>query len=200
MCSSDLNIRSAYDYEKIKITRQDKDVLGLLYIDEFIVDAYGTNILANLNTVKVEVIKKAKMKAALLGGKIIHSLENTTVGNQNGTQYEVATSINASIWANVYTDNFLKIIDFKKFIGSKKTFKLVKAIYIGNYNTEIEEGKLNEKSIEIDNIYEENQLIYLKAKGYENEIFRVISFDNTQIILAWKNISKNRIYNLYLIP
>jgi hypothetical protein len=191
-------IRSALDFEKVKITRSEKDIFGLYFIEEFTVDVNGTSRAANVNTVQALAFRKAKIRAALLGGKVIHSLDNTTIGNPNGTKYEVAISTNTLIWASIYTDVFLKMSEFKAFMKNKTKLTLTKAIYIDSYSTEIEVGKLNEKNAEIDSIYEDNQLIYLTLKGYENEVFRVISYDENQIVLVWKNTSRNRIYNLHL--
>jgi hypothetical protein len=193
-------IKSALEFEKIKITRSEKDIFGLHFIEEFTVEANGTSRASNVNTVQALAFQKAKMRAALLGGKVIHSLDNTTIGNPNGTKYEVTISINTLVWANVYTNIYLKVSDFKDFVRNKTKFELTKAIYIDSFSTEIEQGKLNEKSAEIEHIYEDNQLIYLTLKGYDNEVFRVVSYDENQIILVWKNTSRNRIYNLYLKP
>ncbi|MDZ7900097.1 MAG: hypothetical protein U5N85_19000 [Arcicella sp.] len=193
-------IKSALDFEKIKITRSEKDIFGLHFLEEFTVTSNGTSRASNVNTVQALAFQKAKMRAALLGGKVIYSLDNTTIGNPNGTKYEVAISINTLIWAYIYTDVYLKISDFKAFMKNRTKLELTKAIYIDSFSTGIEDGKLNEKNIEIDNIYEDDQLIFLTLKGYENEVFRVLSYDENQIILVWKNTSRNRIYNLYLSP
>jgi hypothetical protein len=191
-------ISSAYEYEKVNLTRLEGETKGLIKIEEVSSKAVGTTVLSNITTVKERAFRKLKIQAAMLGGNLLYMLDQSTTGNQAGGYYQSGKATETILSGIVYTNNLPKMEDFKALIKDKVEFPIYQGIYIGRNSTEIEEASLKEKNLIIENIYQENNFIYLKVRGYDNEVLRVVSFSEGNIIIAWKN--KDRIYNLFLKP
>ena len=192
------NVDNAYEYEKVNLTRSEGETKGLIKIDEVFAKAVGTTVLSNITTVKERAFRKLKIQAAMLGGNLLYMLDQSTTGNQAGGYYQSGKSTETILSGLVYTNNLPKMANFKALVNNKKEFPIFKAIYIGRNSTDIEEGNIVQKNLVIEDIYEENNFILLKVRGYDTEILRVVSFDENRIILAWKN--KDRVYNLFLKP
>ena len=190
---------SAFDFNNVNLTRLEGETKGLIKIDEVSSKAVGTTVFANITTVKERAFRKLKIQAAMLGGNLLYMLDQVTVGNQVGGQYQAGKSTETILTGIVYTNTLPKMENFKTLIKEKTEFPIYQSVYIGRNSTDIEQSTVYEKNMIIENLYEENQFIYLKAKGYDT-IYRVISFDENQIVLVWKDTNRNRIYNLYLKP
>ena len=193
-------VNSAYDYESVNLSRLEGETKGMMKIDEVSAKAVGTTVFSNITTVKDRAFRKLKIAAAMLGGNLLYMLDQSTTGNQVGSQYQSGKSTETILTGLVYTDKLPKMEDFKALIKDKKSLLIYQAIYIGRNSTDIEEGNILEKNLVIENLHEENQFIYINAKGFENVQLRVVSFDENRIILSWKDSGRNRIYNLFLKP
>jgi hypothetical protein len=193
-------INSAYDYDGVNLTRLEGETKGMIKIDEVSAKAVGTTVFSNITTVKDRAFRKIKIAAAMLGGNLLYMLDQSTVGNQVGGQYQSGKSTETILTGLVYTNKLPKMEDLKALIKDKKSFPIYQAIYIGRNSTEIEEGNITERNLVIENLFEENQFIYINAKGFESVLLRVVSFDENRITLAWKDTDRNRIYNLLLKP
>jgi hypothetical protein len=193
-------INSAYDFDNVNLTRLEGETKGMIKIDEVSAKAVGTTVFSNITTVKDRAFRKIKIATAMLGGNLLYMLDQSTVGNQVGSQYQSGKSTETILTGLVYTDKLPKMEDFKALIKDKKSFPIYQAIYIGRNSTDIEEGNILEKNIVIENLYEENRFIYINAKGFADVVLRVVSFDDDRITLAWKDTDRNRIYNLFLKP
>jgi hypothetical protein len=192
------DITSVYDYEKVNLTRVEGETKGLFKIDEIASKAVGTTVLSNITTVKERAFKKLKIQAAMLGGNLIYMLDQSTTGNQAGGYYQSGKSTETILTGIVYTNKLPNFEDFKNLIKDKKQFSVYQKNYVGRNSTDVESADYFVKEIRIEDIYEENKFIYLKAKGYDNIMPRIISFTNDNIIVGWKD--KDRIYNIYLLP
>jgi hypothetical protein len=193
-------INSAYDFDNVNLTRLEGETKGMIKIDEVSAKAVGTTVFSNITTVKDRAFRKIKIATAMLGGNLLYMLDQSTVGNQVGSQYQSGKSTETILTGLVYTDKLPKMEDFKALIKDKKSFPIYQAIYIGRNSTDIEEGNILEKNIVIENLYVENRFIYINAKGFADVVLRVVSFDDDRITLAWKDTDRNRIYNLFLKP
>ncbi len=193
-------VNSAYDFESVNLTRLESETKGMIKIDEVSSKAVGTTVFSNITTVKERAFRKLKIQAAMLGGNLLYMLDQSTVGNQVGGQYQSGKSTETILTGLVYTDKLPKMEDFKALIKDKRSFPIFQAIYLGRNSTDIEEGSLLEKNLIIENLYEENRFIYINAKGFESVLLRVVCFDENRITLAWKDSDRNRIYNLFLKP
>jgi hypothetical protein len=190
------DISSAYEYEKVNLTRVEGETKGLIKIDEVFSKAVGTTVLSNITTVKERAFRKLKIQAAMLGGNLIYMLDQSTVGNQAGGYYQSGKATETILTGIAYTNKLPSFEDFKKIIKDKRQFSIYQKNYVGRNSTDIEESDIFVKEIRVEDIYEENKFIYVKAKGYDDKTLRVISFTNDYIIIGWKE--KDRIYNIYL--
>jgi hypothetical protein len=193
-------VNNAFDFESVNLTRLESETKGMIKIDEVASKAVGTTVFSNITTVKERAFRKLKIAAAMLGGNLLYMLDQSTVGNQVGGQYQSGKATETILTGLVYTDKLPKMEDFKALIKDKKSFPIYQAIYIGRNSTDIEEGSIMEKNLVIENLYEENRFIYINAKGFESVLLRVVSFDENRITLAWKDSDRSRIYNLFLKP
>ena len=193
------NVESAYDYEKVNLTRSEGETKGLIKIDEVFAKAVGTTVLSNITTVKERAFRKLKIQAAMLGGNLLYMLDQSTVGNQIGGRYQSGKATETILSGLVYTNNLPKFEDFKKIIGEKILFEPYSSLYIGRNSTDIEANSSFPIQVVFESIYEENRFIYVKIKKVreiDEDVFRVVSFDEYKIIVTWKD--KDRIYNLIL--
>ena len=193
------NIESVYDYEKVNLTRSEGETKGLIKIDEVFAKAVGTTVLSNITTVKERAFRKLKIQAAMLGGNLLYMLDQSTVGNQVGGQYQSGKATETILSGLVYTNNLPKFEDFKKMIGDKRLFEPYSSLYIGRNSTDIETNNNFPIQVIFESIYEENRFVYVKIKKVreiEGDVLRVVSFDDDKIIVTWKD--KDRIYNIIL--
>jgi hypothetical protein len=192
------DVMSAYDYDRVNLTRVEGETKGLFKIDEVFSKAVGTTTLSNITTVKERAFRKLKIQAAMLGGNLIYMLDQSTVGNQQGGYYQSGKATETILTGLAYTNKLPSLEDLKNLIKDKKQFAVYRKIYVGRNSTDVEENEMFVRELNIEDIYEENKFIYITAKGFDNKPLRVVSCNNENITLGWKE--KDRIYNIYLAP
>ncbi len=192
-------VNNAFDYGNVATTRLESETKGLMKVDEVSVKATARTAFSNSTSIEEIAFHKLKVTTAMLGGNLIYVLDKSILSNQFGNQY-LANSLESGLAGLVYTDRLPKMEDFKALIKDKKSFVISKAVCMGRNSNDIEEGRVSEKNLVIENLYEENRFIYINAKGFESVLLRVVSFDENQIVVVWKNSDRNRIYNLFLKP
>ena len=194
------NVNSAYDYEQVSITGLEGETKGLIKLDEVFTKAVGTMVFSNITQVKERAFRKMKIQAAMLGGNLVYMLDQSTVGNQVGSQYQSGKATETILSGIVYTNALPKLDDVKKFIGNKKYLQSYVYISIGQNSTEIDNVSETMPVFELGNIYEDRGLVYLnaRAKSIDNQIFRVSFADKDKIGIVWRD--GKRIYNIYFNP
>lgn len=193
-------LSSAYDYDQVSLTRLESETKGLIKLDEVFTKAVGTTVFSNITQVKERAFRKMKIQAAMLGGNLVYMLDQSTVGNQVGSQYQSGKATETILSGIVYTNSLPKLNDVKKFIGDKKYLQSYVHISIGQNSTEIDNVNEIPPIFKLEDIYEDKGFVYLKAntKGTENQVFRVIYADKDKIGIVWKDGKK--IYNIYFNP
>jgi hypothetical protein len=192
------DVMSAYEYDRVNLTRVEGETKGLFKLDEVFSKAVGTTTLSNITTVKERAFRKLKIQAAMLGGNLIYMLDQSTSGNQQGGYFQSGKSTETILTGIAYTNKLPSLEDFKKLIKDKRQFAVYQKLYVGRNSTDVEETEIFVKEMTVEDVYEENKFIYLTAKGFDNKPLRVISFANDNITVGWKE--KDRIYNIYLAP
>ena len=194
------NINSAYDYDQVNVTRLEGETKGLIKLDEVFTKAVGTTVFSNITQVKERAFRKMKIQAAMLGGNLVYMLDQSTVGNQVGSQYQSGKATETILSGIVYTNALPKLDDVKKFIGNKKYLQSYVYISIGQNSSEIDNVNETMPVFELGNIYEERGFVYLnaRAKSVDNQIFRVSFADKDKVGIVWRD--GKRIYNIYFNP
>jgi hypothetical protein len=194
-------INNAYEYEKVKFTRFSDETKGLIKINEIFATVTNSSSFSDAATTREKGLRKLKIQAAMLGGNLVYVTEDTGQLNSYWTGYHVNTPRESVATGGVFTNKSLNVNDFKGFIGDKKEFNVYSSIYIGNNNIRIQENIYFPRKLIIEDIYTENQFIYLKIAPNvklrnQTQIMRVISFRKGNITLQYK--VDDRIYNLFL--
>jgi hypothetical protein len=191
------NVNSAYDFDQVNVTRLEGETKGLIKLDEVFTKAVGTTVFSNITQVKERAFRKMKIQAAMLGGNLVYMLDQSTVGNQVGSQYQSGKATETILSGIVYTNTLPKLDDIKKFIGNKKYLQSYVYISIGQNSTEIDNVSEVMPLFTLEEIYEDRGFIYLKAraKNVDNQVFRVSFADKDKIGIVWKD--GKRIYNIY---
>ena len=194
------NVSSAYDFDQVNVTRLEGETKGLIKLDEVFTKAVGTTVFSNITQVKERAFRKIKIQAAMLGGNLVYMLDQSTVGNQVGSQFQSGKATETILSGIVYTNSLPKLADVKRFIGDKKYLQSYVYISIGQNSTEIDNVSEIMPVFELGNIYEDRGFVYLNArtKGIDNQIFRVSYADKDKIGIVWKDGKK--IYNIYFNP
>lgn len=193
-------LSSVYDYDQVSLTRLESETKGLIKLDEVFTKAVGTTVFSNITQVKERAFRKMKIQAAMLGGNLLYMLDQSTVGNQVGSQYQSGKATETILSGIVYTNILPKLNDVKRFIGNKKILQSFLYISIGQNSTEIDNVNEIMPLFNLEDIYEDRGFIYLKAKAQniDNQIFRVSFTDKDKIGIVWKDGKK--IYNIYFNP
>lgn len=194
------NVSSAYDFDQVNVTRLEGETKGLIKLDEVFTKAVGTTVFSNITQVKERAFRKIKIQAAMLGGNLVYMLDQSTVGNQVGSQFQSGKATETILSGIVYTNSLPKLADVKRFIGDKKYLQSYVYISIGQNSTEIDNVSEIMPVFELGNIYEDRGFVYLNArtKGIDNQIFRVSYADKDKIGIVWKDGKK--IYSIYFNP
>ncbi len=188
------SVNSALDFRSVYLTRLESETMGMLKIDDVELNIVEPRV--NSSNEKNRFFQKVKIISAMLGGNLLYIIDKTTVNNQWRGQLPMRNTTTVS--GVSYTNRLPKMEELKAIIKDKKAFPIYQTLYMGKNGDEIKYGKVEERSLEIENIYEENNFIYINAKGFENVLLRVVSFDESQIVLVWKDADRNRIYNIFL--
>ena len=193
-------LNSVYDYDQVSLTRLESETKGLIKLDEVFAKAVGTTVFSNITQVKERAFRKMKIQAAMLGGNLVYMLDQSTVGNQVGSQYQSGKATETILSGIVYTNVLPKLGDVKMLIGDKKYLQSYVYNSIGQNSTEIDNVDETPPVFKLEDIYEEKGFVYLKAnaKSIENQVFRVIYADKDKIGIVWKEGKK--IYNIYFNP
>lgn len=189
-------INYAHDFTKVNLTHLESETKGLYKLDEVYAKAVGTTTLSNITTVKERAFRKLKIQAALLGGNVIYMLDQNTVGNQFGTEYQAAKATETILTGIVYSNSIPKVEDVTATLNDKKTFAVNSNFFAGRNSTDVEGNPFLPESFSVEDFYQENGFVYIrgKAKGIKNDVFKVVSFKNNQMTLYWKD--KKKAYNL----
>jgi hypothetical protein len=141
-----------------------------------------------------------KIQAAMLGGNLVYMLDQSTVGNQVGSQYQSGKATETILSGIVYTNVLPRLNDVKMFIGNKKYLQSYVYISIGQNSSEIDNVSETMPVFNLEDIYEDRGFVYLKAKAkiLDNQVFRVSFADKDKIGIVWKDGKK--IYNIYFNP
>lgn len=193
-------LSSVYDYDQVSLTRLESETKGLIKLDEVFTKAVGTTVFSNISQVKERAFRKMKIQAAMLGGNLIYMLDQSTVGNQVGGQYQSGKATETILSGIVYTNKLPKLSDVKMFIGDKKYLQSYIYNSIGQNSTEIDNVSETPPVFKLEDIYEDKGFVYLNASAYKvnNQVFRVVYADKDKIGVAWKDNKK--IYNIYFNP
>ncbi|MEA5257567.1 hypothetical protein VB264_07220 [Arcicella aquatica] len=189
-------VNYAHDFDKVSLTHLESEVKGLYKLDEVYAKAVGTTTLSNITTVKERAFRKLKIQAALLGGNVIYMLDQNTVGNQFGTEYQAGRATQTTLTGIVYSNNIPKVEEVTTALNNKKTFIVNANFFAGRNSTDVEGNPSLPESFTVEDFYQENGFVYIrgKAKGIKNDLFKVVSFKNNQMTLYWKD--KKKAYNL----
>ncbi len=189
-------IRNVFDFERVTLTHVESETKGLYKLDEVFSKAVGTTTLSNITTVKERAFRKLKIQAALLGGNVIYMLDQNTVGNQFGGQYQSGKATETVLTGIVYSNNIPKVEDVTATLNNKKIFTVNANYYAGRNSTDVEGNPYLPETFTIEDFYEENGFVYVrgKARGIKNTLFKVVSFKNNQMTFYWKD--KKKAYNL----
>ncbi|MEA5428035.1 hypothetical protein [Arcicella lustrica] len=189
-------IRNVFDFERVTLTHVASETKGLYKLDEVFSKAVGTTTISNITTVKERAFKKLKIQAALLGGNVIYMLDQNTVGNQFGGEYQSGKATETILTGIVYSNSIPKVEDITATLNNKKTFTVNANYYAGRNSTDVEGNPYLPETFTIEDFYQENGFVYArgKAKGIKNTLFKVISFKNNQMTFYWKD--KKKAYNL----
>ena len=194
------NVNSAYDFDQVSVTRLEGETKGMIRLDEVFTKAVGTTVFSNITQVKERAFRKMKIQAAMLGGNLVYMLDQSTVGNQVGSQYQSGKTTETILSGIVYTNTLPKLTDVKKYIGNRKNLQSYVYISIGQNSTEIDNVNEAPPVLRLEDIYEDKGFIYLKARAnyVDNQVFRVVYAEKDKIGIAWKD--SKRIYNIYFNP
>ena len=135
-----------------------------------------------------------------LGGNLLYMLDQSTVGNQVGSQYQSVKATETILSGIIYTNILPKLNDVKRFIGNKKILQSSVYISIGQNSTEIDNVSETMLIFNLEDIYEDRGFVYLKAKvkSIDIQVFKVSYADRDKIGIVWKE--GKRIYNIYFNP
>lgn len=135
-----------------------------------------------------------------LGGNLLYMLDQSTVGNQVGSQYQSVKATETILSGIIYTNILPKLNDVKRFIGNKKILQSYVYISIGQNSIEIDNVSETMLIFNLEDIYEDRGFVYLKAKvkSIDIQVFKVSYADRDKIGIVWKE--GKRIYNIYFNP
>lgn len=189
-------IRNVFDFERVSLTHVESETKGLYKLEEVFSKAVGTTTLSNITTVKERAFKKLKIQAALLGGNVIYMLDQRTVGNQFGGEYQSGKSTETILTGIVYSNSIPKVEEVTTMLNNQKIYKVNSNFFAGRNSTEIDGNTHLPDTFTIEDFYEENGFVYVRghAKGIKNTIFKVVSFKDNQMTFYWKD--KKKAYNL----
>jgi len=135
-----------------------------------------------------------------LGGNLLYMLDQSTVGNQVGSQYQSVKATETILSGIIYTNILPKLNDVKRFIGNKKILQSSVYISIGQNSIEIDNVSETMLIFNLEDIYEDRGFVYLKVKvkSIDIQVFKVSYADRDKIGIVWKE--GKRIYNIYFNP
>ena len=187
-------IKSAEDFDNVTLTSVESEVKGLFKLGDVSSKARGTTALASMEKVKERANRKMKVVAAMMGANIVYLTQNTTVGNQMGTQYQAAKHTETNLAGIAYSNKLPSYDDFEKTIGNKTLFLTYERLKLSGSDADFAKSSFS-KSVQLQKLYNESGLIMMNAKieGVDNNTFRVIDFTNEEFTLVWKD--GDTIYN-----
>ncbi len=187
-------VTGANDFDNVTLTSVQSEVNGLFKLGDVSSKAKGTTVFASMEKVKERAYKKMKIVAAMMGANIIYLTQNTTIGNQMGSQYQAGHQTETNLAGVAYSNKLPNYDDFNKMIGVKTQFQCVVLVGMSQRDADMDVNDCS-KNVQIFKIYNESGLTMVKAKidGVDFDTFRVISYTNKEFTLVYKD--GERIYN-----
>lgn len=187
-------VEGVNDFENVTLTQVESEVRGLYKLGDVGSKAKGTTTLSSMEKVKERAVRKMKIQAAMMGANIVYLTQNNTTGNQMGSQYVPGKSTETNLAGVSYSNLLPNYNDFNNTIGDKRRFYTIEKIKLGSSDPDYVSSDF-QKSVTIQNIYNENGLIMVNAniEDVSNNNFRVIYFNKNEFTLMYKD--DGRIYN-----
>ncbi len=181
------------DWEKVISTNIDDEVDGLFKLGDVSSKVKAGSTLSNLNKIKNKALRKIKIRAAMIGANIVYLSSDHTEGARYNAWTGGSNTAEVILTGVAYSNRIVKVNSFKELINKKSNWKLSKIIKM----------PFNKKTPTIANGFDKNiDLSNYKIDGlfisiiYDNDLFRVISIDNNQIVLMRED--KRKTYNYIL--
>jgi len=187
-------VKGATDFDNVTFTSVQSEVNGLFKLGDVSSKAKGTTSLASMEKVKERAYKKMKIVAAMMGANIIYLTQNTTTGNQMGSYFQADKPTETNVAGVAYSNKLPSFDDFNKLIGNKTQFQCAELFTMSQRGTDLNRKDYS-KTVQILKVYNESGLTMVNAKidGVDYNVFRVISFNNDEFTLVYKD--GERIYN-----
>lgn len=188
------SVRGADDFGNVTFASVQSEVNGLFKLGDVSSAAEGATVFSNMEKVKEKAYKKMKIVASMMGANVIYLTSNSTIGNQMGSAFQAAHSTATNISGIAYSNKIPDFEEFQKIIGSKTLFQSLVSYKMSQGNSDFVESRFTH-DVKLSNTKNESGLIMVnvKIRGVYNDIFRVISFNNKEFTLSYKDGQK--IYN-----
>ncbi len=187
-------VNGAVDYDNVALTSVQNEVNGLFKLGDVSSKAKGTTTMASMEKVKERAYKKLKIVAAMMGANIIYLTQNSTIGNQAGTQYVAGHATETNLAGVAYSNKIPNFNEFNNLINGKTKYLCVSIFKMSQRDSDLDSSE-TQKMVEIYKVYNESGLIMVNAKidGVKNDTFRVIGFNKEEFTLVYKD--GERIFN-----
>lgn len=151
------------DYENVTTTSVESEIKGLFKLGDVSSKAKGTTVFSNQERVKTRAYKKMKIQAAMMGGNIVLLSNQRSEGNKFGGYFQSGSTTETSLTGIAYTNHLPNVDDFKKLMGSKKTFAVVEEYKMWASDSDMTKSAAN-GLFTITNIVNDNGIITLEGE------------------------------------
>jgi hypothetical protein len=191
-------VTCADDWENVSVTKLESEVAGLYKIGDISVKAKNSTGFESSSKINDRAYRKLKMETALMGGNMVFIMQETSVGNKAGTQYQAGQAAETQISGIVYSSVLPKLQDVQQLIKDKRLL-LIRKNEMKNNSVSFSTDEITSIPAVITNVEERDGVVYVSVPIKESSLtsFRVTHADNSKIILV--EAAKGRITNYILI-
>jgi hypothetical protein len=182
-------IEGLNDYKNIKLCFIPSEIIGFEKIDNIFSKSSGATMYSDSKTIRDRAINKLKIKATLLGGKVIYITNQKSEGGASGFFLSNTTNAQTNIDGLVYTDRIVTKPNLDKILTAQNSFgcnSFSKFAYADNDVT----TKSIDKKFTIDSSFTDDKNIMVSGhfdKKTENKDYKVIYLENNFIGILHKD-------------